>query len=124
MKCPACGYNTNTEYNYNAEIKNIMKTFSKSTQKIIAKTYREIMTNIQTELSKQKLFNFLLKIKGKENRAVRIACEGYLEKNYHMQGKGFNYLAAIIVGSDKNKKRLAQNEKKAYGSAPPKSELK
>ena len=51
-------------------------------------------------------------------------CEGYLEKKYHMQGKGFHYLAAIILGSEKNKKQLVKNEKKTFGSAPPKSELK
>ena len=123
MKCPACGHNTNAEYNYNTEIKNIIKGWNKSTQKMVTKTYKEIMSNIPSEFSKQKLFNFLLKVKEVDSRSLRIHCEGYLGKKYHMQGKGFNYLAAIILGSEKNKKTMERNERKTFGTAPPKVEI-
>ena len=50
-------------------------------------------------------------------------CEMYLKSIHWQQGKGWNYLAAIIKNVGQNSSAVAYAERKRIGSAPEKKEL-
>jgi hypothetical protein len=119
MKCPCCGYDSNRRYNYGEEIRNISGNFSKKAQDILRKTYKLIIAEIPSEKSPQKLFNFMMKIQNAHSRIIVDKCSEYIEKEYCTQFKGYNYLAAMILGSNSNIDKRKLVEKKIYGSVPP-----
>ena len=117
-KCPVCGYNFGYEYNYSKEILNMINQKSNRLKKYLKIVNSEVMLNVPSEYSTRGYFLFIKSIENVKDRLVIRAIEHYIKAGYHFQGKGFNYLKAIIKNESTNKKSKLRNEYKRLGRTP------
>ena len=118
VKCPACGYQYGHTYNHSNEIARLKSLRSKKSREYIKKLTAEISINVPSEFSQKALFLFLKGIENVDNRTVERAIEHYLKAGYHLQGKGFFYIRAMIQNESVNKKKKLSNEYKRLGRTP------
>ena len=118
MKCPACGFDGGRNYNYSKEIIRILATKPERTIKYIKKLVSEVQQNVPSEYNSKSYFYFLKGIDKADNRIVERAIEHYLRSGYHLQGKGFAYIKAMINNEKLNSRKKLQNEYKRLGRTP------
>ena len=115
MKCPACGFNNGKTYNHSKEIIKMLSTKPIRTVKYIKKLVSEVQENVPSEYNSKSYFYFLKGIDKANNRITERAIEHYLRAGYHLQGKGFAYVKAMINNEKLNSKKKLQNEYKRLG---------
>ena len=108
-KCPACGLNFGREYNHSKEILQILATKPQRTIKYIKKLVSEIQENVPSEYNAKSYFYFLKGIDKANNRIIERAIEHYIRAGYHLQGKGFAYVKAMINNEKTNAAKKLQN---------------
>tara|TARA_R100000664_G_scaffold8968_1_gene14783 strand:- start:10345 stop:10731 length:387 start_codon:yes stop_codon:yes gene_type:complete len=118
VKCPACGFQYGHSYNYSNEITRLRSLRGKRTKGYIRKLSTEISINIPSEFTQKSYFLFLKGIENVDDRTVDRAIEQYLRAGYHLQGKGFHYIKAMITNESANKKKKLSNEYKRLGRTP------
>ena len=118
MKCPACGFNNGKTYNHSKEIIKMLSTKPIRTVKYIKKLVSEVQENVPSEYNSKSYFYFLKGIDKANNRITERAIEHYLRAGYHLQGKGFAYVKAMINNEKLNSKKKLQNEYKRLGRSP------
>tara|TARA_R100000789_G_scaffold50187_1_gene50246 strand:+ start:277 stop:654 length:378 start_codon:yes stop_codon:yes gene_type:complete len=118
VKCPVCGYKFGFKYNYSKEILDILKNRSKRIKKYFKIIKTEITVNIPSEFSIEAYFLFLKGIENVDDRTIIRATDQYIRAGYHLQGKGFRYLKAMINNESVNKKSRLRNEYKRLGRTP------
>ena len=118
MKCPACGFNNGKTYNHSKEIIKMLSTKPIRTVKYIKKLVSEVQQNVPSEYNSKSYFYFLKGIDKANNRITERAIEHYLRAGYHLQGKGFAYVKAMINNEKLNSKKKLQNEYKRLGRSP------
>ena len=118
MKCAACGFDSGRSYNYSKEILKILATKPKRTIKYNKKLVSEIQQNVPSEYNSKSYFYFLKGTNKAENRIVERAIEHYLRAGYHLQGKGFAYVKAMINNEKLNSRKNLQNEYKRLVRTP------
>ena len=118
MKCPACGFDRGGSYNHSKEILKILSTKPTRTVKYIKKLVSEVQQNVPSEYNSKSYFYFLKGINKADNRIVERAIEHYLRAGYHLQGKGFAYVKAMINNEKLNSRKKLQNEYKRLGRTP------
>ena len=118
MKCPACGFDREGSYNHSKEILKILSTKPTRTVKYIKKLVSEVQQNVPSEYNSKSYFYFLKGIDKANNRIIERAIEHYLRAGYHLQGKGFAYVKAMINNEKLNSKKKLQNEYKRLGRTP------
>ena len=110
-KCPACGFDSGINYNYSKEILMMLTIKPERTIKYIKKLANEIQQNVPSEFNAKSYFFFLKGIEGANNRIVERA-------GYHLQGKGFAYVKAMINNEKTNSAKKLENEYKRLGRTP------
>ena len=118
LKCPCCGYNFNKEYNYTHNIRELVNNRSKGTRNILRKIMREVSEHIITDKSRKNQFFFLKGISNVEDVVVEWGIDQYFKGAYYLKGKGYPYLRYIILNHEKNRGKMAQNEKRTLGTSP------
>ncbi len=118
MKCQACGYDTSRSYNYSKEILQMLTAMPSNTITYVKKLAKEVQQNIPSEYNQKSYFLFLKGIEKANPRVTERAIEHYLRAGYHLQGKGFAYIKAMILNEKKNVARKAANEYKRLGRTP------
>jgi len=88
------------------------------TIKYIKKLATEIQQNVPSEYNAKSYFFFLKGIEEANNRIVERAIEHYLRAGYHLQGKGFAYVKAMINNEKTNSAKKLENEYKRLGRTP------
>lgn len=116
MKCPACGYEFGKAYNYSREI-NRLANSHKPIKELLRKVIKDIPRQAKT--TRRDMFYFLQGIDKIDNESIKWAIEQYYKGGHMYQGKGLNYLQAIIINHSKNRKTMKENERKRLGSLPP-----
>jgi len=117
-KCPACGFDSGINYNYSKEILMMLSVKPERTIKYIKKLATEIQQNVPSEFNAKSYFFFLKGTEGANNRIVERAIEHYLRAGYHLQGKGFAYVKAMINNEKTNSAKKLENEYKRLGRTP------
>ena len=118
MKCPACGFNGGRQYNHSKEILQILASKPVRTIKYIKKLVSEVQQNVPSEYNAKSYFYFLKGIDKANSRIIERAIEHYLRAGYHLQGKGFAYVKAMINNEKLNATKKLQNEYKRLGRTP------
>ena len=76
------------------------------------------MSNIPSDndiLAEYRFYQTISKVK---DEIVEHILYGYLNRQLYLQGKGFNYLAAMITNHNKNRDIISKNELLMRGKAP------
>ena len=84
----------------------------------VKKLAKEVQQNIPSEYNQKSYFLFLKGTEKANPRVTERAIEHYLRAGYHLQGKGFAYIKAMILNEKKNAAKKAANEYKRLGRTP------
>tara|TARA_R110000824_G_scaffold71882_1_gene183841 strand:+ start:400 stop:831 length:432 start_codon:yes stop_codon:yes gene_type:complete len=117
-KCPVCGYDTNRNYNYSKDILKMLTAMNSQTLKYVKRLVKDVQQNIPSEYNQKSYFFFLKSIEKSNPRLIERAIEQYIKAGYHLQGKGFAYIKAMILNENKNVAKKAANEYKRLGRVP------
>ena len=119
-KCPRCGYTLQEKEKkaYGNNIRHITMSFSRLTRTLLRKTSTLIMSNIPSDNSQQKYYNFVKVIQNVDENVIRRMLSNYLEANHAAKGKGFRYLQSMILSENQNKEKKLSNEYKSSGRSP------
>ena len=118
MICPCCGYNDEHSYNPSKKITELRAVRSRHTRKTLNKVVNRIMSNIPSDndiLAEYRFYQTISKVK---DEIVEHILYGYLNRQLYLQGKGFNYLAAMIMNHNKNRDVISKNELLMRGKTP------
>ena len=119
MKCPCCGYINGTSFNPSKRILELKRARSKYTKKQIRRVVNLIQTNISSENELIKEYYFWQTISKIPDKVVDWSINRYLEsKQALFDGKGFKYLAQIILNHNKNRTTISKNELLRRGKPP------
>jgi len=124
VKCPACGFVISSNYNHRSKIQELLAGRNKYTRKLLEKTIRLIYDNIPSNNKTEKAFLFLQGINNVKDEIINWGIENYTANGYVFQGKGLQYLSAMINSHSKDRKKLKKNEELRLGGIPPIKELK
>ena len=124
VKCPACGFVISSNYNHRSKIQELLAGRNKYTRKLLEKTIRLIYENIPSNNKTEKAFLFLQGINNVKDEIINWGIENYTANGYVFQGKGLQYLSAMINSHSKDRKKLKKNEELRLGGIPPIKELK
>ena len=124
VKCPACGFVISSIYNHRSKIQELLAGRNKYTRKLLEKTIRLIYDNIPSNNKTEKAFLFLQGINNVKDEIINWGIENYTANGYVFQGKGLQYLSAMINSHSKDRKKLKKNEELRLGGIPPIKELK
>ena len=140
VKCPACGFIISSNYNHRSKIQELLAGRNKYTRKLLEKieldshafntgkllekTIRLIYDNIPSNNKTEKAFLFLQGINNVKDEIINWGIENYTANGYVFQGKGLQYLSAMINSHSKDRKKLKKNEELRLGGIPPIKELK
>jgi hypothetical protein len=123
MKCPACGFSDQGNYNPQKRIVVLLSERSKKTQKILRNVIR-LIRNIPSENTKIKQFYFLQGISNISEDIIQLVVHKYVQDERHTQGKGFPYLQKMIQQMNTDKEKLLELEIKKHGRTPSKKKVK
>ena len=118
LKCPCCGYNFTIRTNYSKDILALVSQYEKETKSMIKKVMREIYENVSSDKDIARYYQFLYGIRKIDGMHIKHAVRIFLNKNYHLQGKGFSYLSSMIRNRSENYNQQLKNERKSYGKTP------
>ena len=119
MKCPCCGYTDDVPFNPSKKILELKRQRSKYTKKLIRRAVNLIQTNIESDNELIKEYYFWQTISNIPDRVVDWSISRYLEsKKPLFDGKGFKYLAQIVINHNKNRTRISKNELLRHGKPP------
>tara|TARA_R110002020_G_scaffold130237_2_gene291433 strand:- start:23 stop:406 length:384 start_codon:yes stop_codon:yes gene_type:complete len=119
MKCPCCGYVNGTSFNPSKRILELKRLRSKHTKKLIRRTVNLIQTNIASDNELIKEYYFWQTISKIPDKVVDWSINRYLESKQPLfDGKGFKYLAQIILNHNKNRTTISKNELLRRGKPP------
>jgi hypothetical protein len=76
------------------------------------------MGNIPSDNNQQNYLSFLKLTQSVDETVLRRMLSKYLETNLALQGKGFRYLASMILTENQNKEAKLSNEYKNSGRSP------
>ena len=124
VKCPACGFVISSNYNHRSKIQELLAGRNDYTRKLLEKTIRLIYDNIPSNNKTEKAFLFLQGINNVKDEIINWGIENYTANGYVFQGKGLQYLSAMINSHSKDRKKLKKNEELRLGGIPPIKELK
>jgi len=121
--CPRCGYVMSGVKNYNKYILEFSNSYSKTTKDLIKLVHRKIISAIPSE-DIQSLYFFMLRLNHAEVKEAIIShsIKLYLDNQYYLQIKGYNYLLAIIMNNHNNFDKIKESESRRLGSIPPYAE--
>jgi ribosomal protein L33 len=119
LVCPACGYNYFKKKNYGQETARLMNNRFKSAKQSISKISKLIRENVPTDSTRSAFYYFLLGIKDCTDGEVLWGIDMFYKGRHYNQGKGYKYLQSIIKNRNKNLVKIAENERKRIGTAPP-----
>tara|TARA_R100000315_G_C5152084_1_gene87178 strand:- start:235 stop:621 length:387 start_codon:yes stop_codon:yes gene_type:complete len=118
-KCPACGYNSNTNHkNIGKDMNTILKSKSKNTVRMLNKIASKVSQNIPSE-NRFKYYQFLYGTKDVDDNVLEWAIEQFYKGRYYMHGKGFAYLRTVALARNQNESKMRESERKRIGSIPP-----
>tara|TARA_Y100000034_G_C6843819_1_gene382061 strand:+ start:108 stop:485 length:378 start_codon:yes stop_codon:yes gene_type:complete len=121
MKCPCCGYDpSNMNHNPSKAVLEMISKYGDDTKKIIKKVMRAIYDNVSSDKDINRYYQFLYGIKKIDGVHIKHSAKTFLDKNYHLQGKGFSYLLSMIRNRSENHEQQLKNERKSYGKSPKK----
>jgi hypothetical protein len=119
MKCPCCGYVNGTSFNPSKRILELKRPRSKHTKKLIRRAVNLIQTNIASDNELIKEYYFWQTISKVPDKVVDWSINRYLESKQPLfDGKGFKYLAQIILNHNKNRTTISKNELLRRGKPP------
>ncbi len=119
MKCPCCGYVNGTSFNPSKKILELKRPRSKHTKKLIRRAVNLIQTNIASDNELIKEYYFWQTISKVPDKVVDWSINRYLESKQSLfDGKGFKYLAQIILNHNKNRTTISKNELLRRGKPP------
>ncbi len=119
MKCPCCGYINGTSFNPSKRILELKRPRSKHTKKLIRHAVNLIQTNIASDNELIKEYYFWQTISKVPDKVVDWSINRYLESKQSLfDGKGFKYLAQIILNHNKNRTTISKNELLRRGKPP------
>ena len=119
MICPCCGYRDEAPFNPSKRILFLKRERSKHTKKKIRRVVNLIQTNIESDNTLIKEYHFWQTISKVPDIIVDWAIERYLEnKSSAFAGKGFKYLAQIVLNHHKNRGTISKNELLRHGKPP------
>ena len=118
LKCPCCGYNFTIRTNYSKDILALVSQYEKETKSMIKKVMREIYENVSSDKDIARYYQFLYGIRKIDGMHIKYSVRIFLDKNYHLQGKGFSYLSSMIRNRSENYNQQLKNERKSYGKTP------
>ena len=119
MKCPCCGYINGTSFNPSKKILELKRPRSKHTKKLIRRAVNLIQTNIASDNELIKEYYFWQTISKVPDKVVDWSINRYLESKQPLfDGKGFKYLAQIILNHNKNRTTISKNELLRRGKPP------
>jgi len=119
MKCPCCGYTNGISFNPSKKILELKRPRSKHTKKLIRRAVNLIQTNIASDNELIKEYYFWQTISKVPDKVVDWSINRYLESKQPLfDGKGFKYLAQIILNHNKNRTTISKNELSRRGKPP------
>lgn len=118
LKCPCCGYNFTVRTNYSKDILTLVSKYEKETKNMIKKVMRAIYDNVSSDKDIARYYQFLYGIRKIDGMHIKYSVRIFLDKNYHLQGKGFSYLSSMIRNRSENYNQQLKNERKSYGKTP------
>ena len=121
--CPQCGFSTWKKKNPLKELKSMYGQRNEKAKNCLAKVADKISKNIPTDANLEAKLKFMYKVSKVEDASFIKGCEQYLNSIHWQQGKGWNYLAAIINNVGQNSSAVAFAERKRIGIGPPKKVL-
>jgi len=121
ITCPKCGHSFSQSISFNLRplIRAEYQKLSKRLQRILNQTANLIIKTIPSENEPSKLLNFLKSLDKIDEEIIIKKCNEYYAGNYVYQGKGFNYLFAMINNYNKDLPALIQYEEMKFGKQPP-----
>jgi len=119
-KCPRCGFllDEKEKKAYGSSIRQKTLNYSRLTRRLLNKVSTLIMTNIPSDNSQKSYVQFLTLIQDVDENVLRRVLNYYIGTNYSGQGKGFRYLASIILTENQNKDKKLDSEYKSSGRSP------
>ena len=123
MKCPCCGYNFTIRTNYSKDVINLISVYGKETKSLLKKAMRAIYDNVSSDKNVSRYYQFLYGIRNIESAHIKYSVRMFIDKNYHLQGKGFSYLSSMIRNRSENYKQQLKNERRSYGKIPKKQRI-
>ena len=121
--CPMCGFSTYQTASPLSQLKSLHGQRSERAQNALKAVSDLIADNIPSDAKLGLKLKFMYKISKVGDEELVRGCEQYINSTHWQQGKGWNYLAAIVVNIGQNSKKIAENERKRIGSGPPKRSL-
>jgi len=119
LKCPCCGYTDETQYNPSKKIREFRSKRSKPTKILLRQVVNFIQTNIPSDNTLIKEYYFYQGISHIDDETLDWAILRYLEnKKTAYAGKGFRYLAAVILNHHNNRDTVSKNERLMIGKPP------
>tara|TARA_R100000315_G_C5162722_1_gene93661 strand:+ start:95 stop:481 length:387 start_codon:yes stop_codon:yes gene_type:complete len=118
-KCPACGYDSNTNYkNIGINMNTILKSKSRNTVKMLNKIASKVSQHIPSE-TRLKYYQFLYATKDVDDNVMEWSIEQFYNGRHYRYGKGFSYLRTIALARNQNEGKMRESERKRIGSIPP-----
>ena len=124
MICPCCGYNDESSYNPSKKITELRRVRSRHTRKTLNKVVNRIMASIPSDNEVLAEYRFYQTISKVSDEVVEHILYSYLKRQIYLHGKGFNYLAAMILNHNKNRDVISKNELLMRGKTPSVVKLK
>ena len=120
INCPQCGFRIGDRRDYNALIKQFMERYSKRITELIRRLHKEIITALPSE-DLVSLYFFLLRLDHEEvtEQVIESAIDQFFRAEYHLKGKGYRYLQAIVMNIHLNINNMNKYENDRIGSPPP-----
>ena len=119
MKCPCCGYSDEIPFNPSKKILELKRNRSRYTKRLIRRAVNLIQTNIASDNTLIKEYYFWQTISKVPDDIVDWAINRYLEnKKSIFAGKGFKYLAQVVLNHSKNRGTISKNELLQHGKPP------
>tara|TARA_R100001244_G_scaffold28963_1_gene28247 strand:- start:146 stop:532 length:387 start_codon:yes stop_codon:yes gene_type:complete len=123
LKCPCCGYNFIIRSNYSKDVINLISVYGKETKSLLKKAMRSIYDNVNSDKDVSRYYQFLYGIRKIEPAHIKYSVRLFMDKNYHLQGKGFSYLSSMIRNRNENYNNQLKNERRSYGKIPKKQRI-
>lgn len=118
--CPNCGFIITQEgdtFDYGPRIQELLWKRSKAVKGNLWKTLQEMLRT--TKPTARDIFFFLKEIEEVEDEIVNYSINQFYSNNLFVD-KPLGYLRQMILNFQKDKDKLLQEEKRKYGTKPPK----
>ena len=116
-KCPRCGYGYASIDQPTA--KAIVDSFEAETKGRLLYLRNLMKQHHPTENHDNNYFNFLSNIYDIDETILNNTIDLFVEREYHLQHKGYAYLMAIAYRSQEHSPQKIWFEKEKYGELPP-----